>query len=832
MNRTTSSVYLAVFISGFAFLSYEINLFRILATLYGTTMVASTIVLSTFMAGYGLGAYHFGLRSGNKNSYRMMPVLIALMGVSGLVAYVFIAGWVSNLYIENQWGGLWFYLRNGFAYFLSGIFLILPAYFMGGILPVASQILQGQNSELKNSISTLYALDTFGGVIGALATSFLLNKYLGQIQTVIIVSLLLAFCFIIVFISSEWENSSNPLPIDNRGRSVLLNSKNHSLPLLLTALGIGFVMNGFQILMIRIFKVYLINTLYAFSLTTAIVILGLFVGSYWFKRQIKPVSLELLISRLLVMGALVLLVALIANKIPALFMFPFSNLISSEIFRAFGVPSIILIFTVLPVAIFSGYLFPTIVTLLESKEQAHGQLVGKALMFNTVGSVTGPIITAFLLLPMWGIVRSLYFIGIIPLITTWILSIRMQSSKGITYLRRFAAALAISAMVYALSVKDYRILPPSFLRNNTNVLVYSETLEGNYVVGEEQQRGNRVLSTYVNNSAVIGTTYDAIKVVKMVGHLPFLLGLHCKNALVVGFGIGVTTAAIAVHQEVKQIDCVELVKDLTKVAHFYTEINNNIHIDPRLRFFQDDGRHFLQRTNKKFDLISSDPTHPILGSGGLYTKEYWELCKKRLTDSGMVSQYLPLHKLTSNDFLGIIKTFQSVFNHSAVFLGHYHAVLIGSMNPLSIDFSQWEQNMNKTASDKLFYNNPYHQAAMLVLDAEGIEKITQNRKINTDNLTYTDYFNFSALSENNIWQNLALLNTNRTSVFNFFKNIPDSTLMQRFVKGNFYLTEGLAEMLKGNRKGLFLFLEKAVMVNPENVEYPLLITFYSQWSPK
>ena len=81
----------------------------------------------------------------------------------------------------------------------------------------------------------------------------------------------------------------------------------------------------------------------------------------------------------------------------------------------------------------------------------------------------------------------------------------------------------------------------------------------------------------------------------MVGHLPFLLGLDCKNALVVGFGIGVTTAAIGVHKDVENIDCIELVKSLTDVAHFYTEINNNIHNDSRLRFYEDDGRHLCKQ---------------------------------------------------------------------------------------------------------------------------------------------------------------------------------------------------------------------------------------------
>ncbi|MEZ5196950.1 MAG: hypothetical protein R2764_11250 [Bacteroidales bacterium] len=157
----------------------------------------------------------------------------------------------------------------------------------------------------------------------------------------------------------------------------------------------------------------------------------------------------------------------------------------------------------------------------------------------------------------------------------------------------------------------------------------------------------------------------------MIGHLPFFIGLDCKEVLIVGFGIGVTTSTIASHPEVKSIDCVELAPGLKDAAIYFSDINENIINDPRLNFIAGDGRHFLQRTNKKYDLISSDPTLPILGSANLYSKEYFELCKAHLTEKGMVSQYLPLHKLRPQDFQGIIKTFQSVFTEATVWLGHY-----------------------------------------------------------------------------------------------------------------------------------------------------------------
>jgi spermidine synthase len=401
----------------------------------------------------------------------------------------------------------------------------------------------------------------------------------------------------------------------------------------------------------------------------------------------------------------------------------------------------------------------------------------------------------------------------------------ISSIKKTGLLKTIAAvAGGVILLILIIGPKVY-ILPPSFSRFEKEILAYKESVEGTYVVGQETSGNNTVLSTYVNNSAVIGSSYDAIKVVKMVGHIPFFTGLKCKNVLVVGFGIGVTTSAIASHPEVESIDCIELVSGLKDAAHYYSGLNNNIQNDKRLKISKGDGRHFLQSTSKKYDLISSDPTHPILGSGSLYTREYFELCKAHLNPGGMVSQYLPLHKLLPADFLGIIKTFHSVFPNSTIWLGHYHAILLGANGPLDIDFQKWTENIGKSVKDPYFYTNPYHVAACLVLDSAQIENFPADIKINTDDKPYTEFFDLSSFETDNLTTNLDYLNKNRGSINRVFRNIPDQQMMDRFIQGNKLLTEGIYYDLQGNRKEFLNKLQAASAANPEDEEYPFLIKF-------
>jgi spermidine synthase len=342
----------------------------------------------------------------------------------------------------------------------------------------------------------------------------------------------------------------------------------------------------------------------------------------------------------------------------------------------------------------------------------------------------------------------------------------------------------------------------------------------------EKQKGIFGNSSFVNNSSVIGSNYDAIKAVKLVGHIPFFAGLKCENALIIGFGIGVTTAAIASHPEVKKIDCVELLPDLVESARFYNDFNNAVYRDKRLHVISGDGRHFLQMTENKYDLISCDPTHPVLGSGNLYTKEYFIQCLEHLNPNGMVSQYLPLHKLRWNDLLGIIKTFHSVFPNSSVWLGQYHAILIGKNGTGKINFQTWKKNIEKMPADMFLYLQPYHIAANVVMSSEMIKNLPDNIKINTDDLNYTEFFSLECFNPDNVYENLNNLSKNRCNINEVFSDMNDSEIMNKFVKGNTKLTESLYFSLLGDRTRALKSLREACIINPEDQEYPFLIKFY------
>jgi len=825
---------LTMFMAGFGSLIFEVSWFRMLSLVVGATVSASTLVLVAFMGGFGIGAWYWGNHSAkNNNPGRLLTLLFASIAVFGLLSIWFINHLLPSCYTFLPSAGLSEGFTRVAVFTLAVLLLFIPAFFMGGVLPLIAGCYIKTANQLQSGMGNIYAFETIGSTLGGLITGFWLVGFTGQSATVlvaVVINTILAIIFLVlkpIVIPTAAEPASIEKITLRKTKTKQPQADIHPIDLqfiaLLAAFISGFSVIGLQVVWFRIFRIYMTNSGYTFSLIASMVILGLFAGSWLYSLRgskiTNPAKVLLRLTWLMAIASALGLVILV--NLPVLVMFPFESMHDTHAIRILLIPFLSALLVIVPVTMTSGFLFPLACTTHTKNYATIGNSIGKVLLINTAGSVTGPLLAAFVLIPLAGAGRAVLLFAATLLISSFFIMRSMNLQKKTATM--ITGVLALVSLVIAILLPQVKILPPSFSRFPKEILAYNESTEGTFVVGQENKQGTRVLSTYVNNSAVIGSTYDAIKVVKMVGHLPFFAGLKCNNVLVVGFGIGVTTSAVASHPEVKHIDCVELVAGLKGAAHYYSDLNHGIERDPRLSVRSGDGRHFLQSTTETFDLITTDPTHPILGSASLYTREYFELCRSHLNKGGMVSQYLPLHKLLPGDFKGIIQTFCSVFPKCTIWLGHYHAVLLGFTGDGKIDFREWANRMAAMQPDIWFYNNPYALASSLVLDATEIDKFGVQQHILTDDLPYTEYCSLSSFDAANLPANLSFMNNSRESLNRVFYNIPDPALMQHYVEGNRLMTDALRLMLQGDRNGFMMKMQEATMMNPDNQEFPFMM---------
>ena len=119
-----------------------------------------------------------------------------------------------------------------------------------------------------------------------------------------------------------------------------------------------------------------------------------------------------------------------------------------------------------------------------------------------------------------------------------------------------------------------------------------------------------------------------------------------QQVLVVGLGSGVTLGAVQQHSELKEVDMVEIEPAVAEAAAYFSQYNHNALSDPRLNLVVADARNYVLMTKKKYDVISAEPSNPwMTGNANLFTREQFELYKKRLKPGGIMFQWLHAYKL-------------------------------------------------------------------------------------------------------------------------------------------------------------------------------------------
>ena len=191
---------------------------------------------------------------------------------------------------------------------------------------------------------------------------------------------------------------------------------------------------------------------------------------------------------------------------------------------------------------------------------------------------------------------------------------------------------------------------------------------------------------------------------RLLGHLAALLHPAAKKTLTVGLGTGTTAGCFVLHPEVERIDICEIepvVRDAA--AEFFAAVNHGVVDDPRTTIHYDDARHFLATTDEMFDVITSDPVNSwIRGAAALYSREYFELCKRHLNPDGIMVQWIPLYEKDAATAKCELATFLEVFPNTTLWTSwsnlendqeRHDIIAVGRLDPGPIDLAELERRI-------------------------------------------------------------------------------------------------------------------------------------------
>lgn len=199
-------------LSGALGLSLEVLWTRILIQGIGSTAYVFSIVLALFLAGIALGSYIVRRRVDHwKDLYLALAISQALAALFTL-AGVPVLNWVMPPFVSAIMGLIGLDIEQAFfqTWALWAVGALLPATVaLGAGLPIAARLIADNRHYVGRSMGRLYAVNTYGGVIGSLCTGFLLLPRVGVYWTITLVSALYLVAAVILLFRAQAGKSGN-----------------------------------------------------------------------------------------------------------------------------------------------------------------------------------------------------------------------------------------------------------------------------------------------------------------------------------------------------------------------------------------------------------------------------------------------------------------------------------------------------------------------------------------------------------------------------------------------------------------------------------------------
>ena len=150
------------------------------------------------------------------------------------------------------------------------------------------------------------------------------------------------------------------------------------------------------------------------------------------------------------------------------------------------------------------------------------------------------------------------------------------------------------------------------------------------------KRFGRVL---VLDGVVQTTEKDEFMYHEMLVHVPLFSCPDPRRVLIVGGGDGGSLREVIKH-DIEHVDMVEIDREVVDLCTQYLPSLNDggrVFDDPRVALVIEDAFEFIQREQRKYDVILCDSTDPIGVAQRLFSSEFYELCQKSLNPNGVIA---------------------------------------------------------------------------------------------------------------------------------------------------------------------------------------------------
>ncbi|HEY3517412.1 MAG TPA: fused MFS/spermidine synthase [Gammaproteobacteria bacterium] len=723
--------------SGCAALIYQVVWLERLALAIGSSAPSLGVVLATFMGGLGVGSL-LASRASPPSPLRRYALIELALGVLGLVTLATIP-LLGGAYAALAGGGAW---SLGVRLLVAAVVLLPATMLMGATLPIVAAF-AGLGPRGAARLGWLYAANTVGGVLGTVVAAFyLLRVHDAHVATYVAVALNVGVAAVAALLARRHA----PAPaaaVEAPPRTTRVSGVGAIYG---AAAVSGMTALAAEVLWTRHLSLLLGGTVYTFALILAVLLLGIGIGSAAGAAAGKRVDPRIALASCQALLAIAMAAGTyaLARSLP---FWPIDVTLPTTAAAALQLDLLRVTYVVLPAALLWGASFPLALAALARAGEEPRRAVGCLYAANTAGAIVGALATTFVLVVVVGSQRAQQLMICASAAAAVLLLVRYRGFESRALQRAAAIAAAFAAAAVAVPalppelVAYGRFLPTRGL--NANVVYVGEGLTASIAVTEEP---NGTL-TYHNAGKTQASTYPQdMRLQRMLGHLTTLVPAEPRNVLVIGLGAGITAGAVSLDPAVERVVVAELEPLVpTVAAAFFDTPNHYVVANDKVEIRIDDGRHLLATTNERFDAITSDPLDPwVKGAAALYTREFWQLCKARLNDGGVVTVFVQLYETTEDAVRSELATFLDVFPNAAVFANTvdgmgYDVVLVGRNGDEPIDVARMTHRLGRgdyarvaTSLRAVGFDSALDLLSTFAADSTSLEQWLAGAQLNTD----------------------------------------------------------------------------------------------------
>ena len=509
-----------------------------------------------------------------------------------------------------------------------------------------------------------------------------------------------------------------------------------------------------------------------------------------------------------------------------------------------------------PATLFIGASYPLAVRIGARQAQQAAGVAGRIYTWNTIGAISGALLTGFFILPAFGYGQTLKLSMLVCLALATGVAVTLQPQRKMAVTGTLALAL-LSLFVLRFERPDellYARIPNGEVQGTEyyygvgrSATILMSDLDGFFHLtsnGLSESAIARRGSAPVNNSQ------------KWLSGLTTLARPEARSMLVIGFGGGVALEGVSPH--VDNLDVVELEPNILSANLAVSdERNHDPFSDPRLNLVINDARNAVMLSDKRYDVIVSQPSHPWTGGAShLYTREFLALAKSRLSENGVFLQWINSRFVDESLLQILAATVVDQFRYVELYQPEREVLFfLGSDKPLEI----WNgaRNAARALAD---HPRHYHRlgmrgiedaVAMLALDNDGVRRFAAEAPLNTDGHNRLAFFSRNAgdgLSADDMQEMFGSMDPLTNPESDFHRQhadefdlvyIAERLLMGDFVRRSFDMAQAVAAQDQkavieamgvdnsGDMEGARNHYRQALALNPDNnaAKYGLLMSY-------